>query len=178
MSSWTRKREVLSWCLYDVANSSYTTIIITVAFNVIFSQMIVGPDEGSESSFSRGNLLWSIVLSISWVITALTGPMFGAMSDVSGRRKWFLGASTLVCVLGTMALYFVEPGAVLVAAVLVILTNFAFSLSENFISCRRRKFYIAAHHHKFSNRSSNYAVSPNRDHLTQSFVLSNFKIMP
>ena len=30
------RKDVLAWCLFDFANSSYTTVITTVAFSVYF----------------------------------------------------------------------------------------------------------------------------------------------
>lgn len=129
-----RRREIFGWCLFDVANSSYTTIIITVAFNVIFVQLIVGPDEGTTNLFSRGNFLWSVIVSLSAFVGAVLSPLMGAMSDVSTKRKAFLGFSAVICSLGTAMLYFVSPGAIFLASFLIIITHSAFALSENFIS--------------------------------------------
>lgn len=128
------KREIFGWCLFDVANSSYTTTIITVFFGRIFAEVIVGPDASNPSSFSNGNLLWSWLLGASWMMTALLGPFFGAMSDVGGRRKQFLAASVMLCALATAMLYTAGPGMIAWAALLVVVSNFGFSLSENFIA--------------------------------------------
>lgn len=130
--SHVKKSEIFGWCTFDFANSAYTTIIITVCFNVIFTHLIVGPD--SKANYATGNFLWSVTLSISWLLCALVGPLFGAMSDASHGRKWFLGASVGLCSLTTAGLFLVTPDRVVLAAVLVILSNLGFSLSENFIS--------------------------------------------
>ena len=50
-------REIFGWAMFDFANSSYTTVIITVAFSVVFPKLIVG-DEKS------GNLLWCYALPV------------------------------------------------------------------------------------------------------------------
>ena len=55
------RKELFGWAMFDFANSSYTTVIITVVFCVIFSRLIVG--DGPE--FRLGNLLWSASISIS-----------------------------------------------------------------------------------------------------------------
>ena len=48
-----RRREVFGYCMFDFANSSYTTLISTVAYSVYFSQAVV-PGGGP-----RGDFLWS-----------------------------------------------------------------------------------------------------------------------
>ena len=37
--------ELWGWSMYDCANSSYTTVIITVAYAIVFAQVVVGPDD-------------------------------------------------------------------------------------------------------------------------------------
>ena len=36
------RRELFGWAMFDFANSSYTTVIITVVFCIIFPKIIVG----------------------------------------------------------------------------------------------------------------------------------------
>ena len=127
------RSQVLGWCLFDVANSSYTTAIITVFFGRIFAEVIVGPSQDTSNPFALGNFWWSLLLSISWLLAALIGPFLGAMSDL-GRRKQFLAASVALCVLNTALLYTAGPGMILWASALVVVSNLGFALSENFIS--------------------------------------------
>jgi UMF1 family MFS transporter len=129
-----KKREVFGWALFDVANSSYTTIIITVAFNSVFSELIVGPKAGTTNDFSMGNLLWGLIISASAFLSAIAAPLLGAMSDVGQSRKKYLFLSVLVCSGATSGLFFAGTGDVWLAALLVIVSSFGFSLSENFIS--------------------------------------------
>ena len=42
------RRELLSWMLFDFANSSFTTIIVTVVFSVYFKRTVVEAGGGSE----------------------------------------------------------------------------------------------------------------------------------
>ena len=130
----SKKKQILGWCMFDVANSSYTTIIITVAFNVVFSQLIVGPDSDNPETYSRGNFLWSMTIATAALLTALSAPLMGALSDIGKRRKLFLAGSVAVCCGATALLYFASPGAIALAACLIIISNIGFSFSENFIS--------------------------------------------
>jgi UMF1 family MFS transporter len=124
------RKELFGWAMFDFANSSYTTVIITVVFCVIFPRIIVG--DGPE--FRLGNLLWSTSLSISYLLVLLSAPFFGAIMDYTGSKKKFLLASCLLTALATAALYFVHPGYIFLGMLLIIVSNIGFSYSEAFIS--------------------------------------------
>jgi UMF1 family MFS transporter len=118
------KKEIVAWAMFDFANSSYTTIVVTFFFSLVFTQLIAaGPD---------ADLWWGRALWMSNGIVLLLSPFVGAVADESGRKKAFLFASYLVCVLSTASLWFVEPGAIALALVLFVLSNVAFSFGENF----------------------------------------------
>lgn len=123
-------REIFGWAMFDFANSSYTTVIITVVYCVIFTKLIVG----DAPEFRLGNLLWSVALSISYIIVLLSAPLMGAIMDFTASKKKFLFASYLLTVLTTAALYFVEPGYVFWGMLFIILSNVGFALGESFIS--------------------------------------------
>ncbi|MBN1470332.1 MAG: MFS transporter [Syntrophaceae bacterium] len=124
------KRELFGWAMFDFANSSYTTVIITVVFCIIFPRIIVG--DGPE--YRLGNLLWSTALSISYLMVILSIPFFGAIMDYTGAKKKFLFGSYIITVMATAALYFVHPGDILLAMLLIVLSNIGFSYSESFVS--------------------------------------------
>ena len=124
------KRELFGWAMFDFANSSYTTVIITVVFCIIFPKIIVG--DGPE--YRLGNLLWSISLSISYLMVLLTAPLFGAIMDYTGLKKKFLFGSYILTVIATASLYFVGPGDIILGMLLIILSNVGFSYSESFVS--------------------------------------------
>ncbi len=124
------RKELFGWAMFDFANSSYTTVIITVVFCIIFPRLIVG--DGPE--FRLGNLLWSTALSISYLMVLLSAPFLGAVMDYAGSKKKFLFASCLLTVLATAALYFVRPGDVILGMLLIVLSNVGFSYSESFVS--------------------------------------------
>ncbi len=124
------RRELFGWAMFDFANSSYTTVIITVVFCIIFPKLIVG--DGPD--YRLGNLLWSIALSISYLIVLLTAPLLGAIMDYTATKKKFLVGSCLLTVAASAALYFVDPGAILLGMLLIVLSNVGFSYSEAFVS--------------------------------------------
>lgn len=124
------KREIFGWAMFDFANQAYTLLIITVVFGDLFTRVIVG--DGPD--YRMGNLLWSLALAISYLLVVLSGPLFGAAMDYSARRKQFLFMSYLLTITATALLYFVEPGWIIPAMVLVIVSNFAYAIGENFIA--------------------------------------------
>ncbi len=91
-----------AWCLYDFANSAFTTIVITFVFATYFATGIAAdPDTGAA--------LWSLAMAVAGVVIAVLGPVFGAVADQTGRRKpWLLGVS-IMCVTATALLWFAEP---------------------------------------------------------------------
>jgi len=109
--------------MFDFANSSYTTVVVTVAFSVYFTRLVAtGPE---------ADAWWGQGIFISNLIVLLLSPVVGAMADESGRKKLFLFATYLLCVGGTAALWFVGPGEIQLALVLFVISNIAFSFGEN-----------------------------------------------
>ncbi len=123
-------KEIFGWAMFDFANSSYTTVIITVVFSVMFPKIIVG----DAPEYRLGNLLWSVSLSISYLVIVLTAPLLGAIMDYSAAKKRFLFFSYILTVVSTSFLYFVEPGYVLLAMILIIISNIGFAMGESFVS--------------------------------------------
>jgi UMF1 family MFS transporter len=119
--------EIFGWSMFDFANSSYTTVIITVVYATVFPALIVGDER-------LGNLLWSATLSASYALVVLTAPLFGAIMDFSGAKKRFLMASWLLTVVATAALGLAGPGQVALAMALLLVSNFAFASGESFAS--------------------------------------------
>ncbi|HET7774342.1 MAG TPA: MFS transporter [Burkholderiaceae bacterium] len=118
-----QRREVFGWAAYDFANSGYTTVVLTAVFNAYFVGVVT---QGQ----SWGTLAWTLTLGVSSLLVMLTAPGIGAHADRHGRKKLLLGLATAACVLGTAGLALVGRGDLWLAVVLIILTNYAFSLGE------------------------------------------------
>ncbi|OGA20417.1 MAG: MFS transporter [Betaproteobacteria bacterium RIFCSPLOWO2_02_FULL_67_19] len=113
--------------MYDFANSGYTTVVITAVFNAYFVAAVAG--KAAWATFA-----WTAALSVSYLAVLLTAPLVGAWADAHGAKKRLLLGATIGCVLFTAGLYFAAPGAVALAIVLVVLSNFFFSTGENLIA--------------------------------------------
>jgi UMF1 family MFS transporter len=122
-----RPREVAAWAMYDFANSGYTTVVITAVFNAYFVGVVAGNQPWAT-------LAWTGTLAVSYAAVMITGPLLGAYADQRAAKRRLLVASTLGCVVFTAALALIGPGELVLACVLVALSNFFFSTGENLIA--------------------------------------------
>jgi UMF1 family MFS transporter len=122
-------KELWAWCLYDFANSSFATLIVTVAYSVYFVQVVAGDLGGATAE-----RLWFWGYAVSMLIVALLSPLLGALADARAIKRPMLIGSTLVCVACTALLFFVERGDVRLGLLLLALANVAFELGFLFCS--------------------------------------------
>lgn len=113
-----RKKEstlsLFSWALYDWANSSFFAVIQTFVFATYFMQSVV-QDETLAST------QWGNTIGAAGLVIAICAPFIGAVADQLGRRKPWIGWFSLLCILATAALWFVEPSQQFVALALILI---------------------------------------------------------
>ncbi len=110
------KSKIFFWTLFDFANTAFSVIIVTVIYSKYFSNYVAGGKKW----------LWGLAVSISMIIAAMLSPPLGAISDVSRNRKRFLLIFTLVSVVCTAFMFYVQKGDVILGLVLFILANIGF----------------------------------------------------
>ncbi len=121
----TNRRTIFAWCLYDFANSAFTTLVVTFIYAAFFTK-VIAPDEVT------GTWLWSRSVSITAAAVALLSPLLGALADRIGYRKRFLGFFTAVAVVGATFLYTAMPGQVVKALFWFTVGNIAFEMGGVF----------------------------------------------
>lgn len=114
-----KRSDTAAWMFYDFGNSAFTTLVVTFIFSAWFTQ-------GVASDPERGTVLWSHAVNLSSILVAASAPFLGAVADVSGRRRAFLVAMTMLCVLATTVLFFPQRGDVMLALTAFVIGNFAF----------------------------------------------------
>lgn len=124
------RRELWAWCCYDFANSSFSTLIVTVAYSVYFLQ-VVAADLLPSGMAER---LWFWGYSASMLVVALVSPILGALADACAVKRRLLIGSTLLCVVCTALLFFVVKGDTGLGLVLFGLANIGFDLGFVFCS--------------------------------------------
>jgi len=84
---------ILSWALYDLANQFFALNIVSLYFVRWITLEMRAPE-----------ILYSIAFGISTLLIAVLAPIFGAISDITGRRRIFLVCLTLISIAFTMLL--------------------------------------------------------------------------
>jgi UMF1 family MFS transporter len=115
-------KAIWSWALYDFANSPFTTLVVTFIYAYFFTQVIASDEV-------RGTTLWSRGVTITALSVALLSPFMGAIADRGGYRKALLVLFSILCVGGTLVLYWVLPGQAMLALLFFVLANIAFELA-------------------------------------------------
>lgn len=106
--------EALAWALYDFANTIFSFAIVSFAMS-LWAIGFLGEAEGQR--------WFGIAVSASVLVNAAVSPVLGAMSDRTGRRKPFLLFFTVLTVVPTALIGFVDIGLGLLAFALA---NFAY----------------------------------------------------
>src|ERR671915_1732872 len=106
--------QALAWALYDFANTIFSFAIVSFAMS-LWAIRFLG--EGP------GTFWFTAAVSVSVLLNAIVSPILGAMSDRVGRRKPFLAVFTAICLIGTLAVGFVDIRLGLVAFAIA---NFAY----------------------------------------------------
>jgi UMF1 family MFS transporter len=140
------KKTVLSWVLYDWANSAFSTTVMAGFFPVFFKQVM---NPGTDVSTSTLRL--ATANSVASVVVAVLSPVLGAIADRAGARKRLLFLFAAMGVVMTGALRFVQRGdwelAVLVYAVAVVGFSSANSLYDSLlvgVARGRRADYVSS----------------------------------
>jgi UMF1 family MFS transporter len=123
------KAPVISWALYDLANTSFAVIMITIIFPVYFTNVIVTPGVYPQNF---GDLMWGIAGGASMIITSFLAPVFGTIADTSRSKNKFLTALTLACIFFSFMLFFLKSGMVAQAIILFIIANVLYQTSMMF----------------------------------------------
>jgi UMF1 family MFS transporter len=121
-------KTIASWCLFDWANSAFTTLVVTFIYSTYFAKAMA-PDEVT------GTALWSRAVSISAILIAILSPILGAAADKGGKRKRYLAVTTVTAVIATALLAFVRPctaHAIPLALTLFVVGNVGFEVGMVF----------------------------------------------
>lgn len=122
-----KPREVFAWGLYDLANQSFTLLIITLLFPIYFKAVAVGDQQ-------RGDALWSAGVSFALFTVVVLSPFVGTYADARGHRKRILMITGGICSVLTALLAIVSPGQWWLGLILFIPANICYQLGENLLA--------------------------------------------
>lgn len=111
--SHTGRRPLLAWTLYDWGNSAFATAVMAAFFPVFFKQFWSAGVPVTESTFRLG-----VANSAASLAIVVLAPLLGAIADRASARKRFLLYFAVLGIASTTALFFVQQGEWLLAALL------------------------------------------------------------
>lgn len=121
------EKKVLSWAMYDSANSVFFTTVMAGFFPIFFKKYW---SSGVESFVTTERLGW--ILAISGFLLAIISPFLGALSDKKNIKKKLLFIFMCIGVTSTLSLAFVPEGHWTLAAVLYGVALFSCTASTVF----------------------------------------------
>jgi UMF1 family MFS transporter len=127
MTSPYKRRDTVSWALYDWANSAFATTVLAGFFPVFFQKFW---STGVDPTVSTSRL--GFANGIAGVVVALLAPALGAIADRTAGRKRQLVAWSMIGVVATAALGFVQQGEWQWAAACFVLAGIGFNAANVF----------------------------------------------
>ncbi|HVZ94696.1 MAG TPA: MFS transporter [Phycisphaerales bacterium] len=120
-------KQVFAWGMYDLANQSFTLLIITLYFAIDFDRVIASTPE-------QGEQLRNLSFAGASLVVVIISPILGAVADFTGKKKLALNWTCLGCSLGMIALAFTGPGNIWFAMLVYAFANICFMCGENFLA--------------------------------------------
>ncbi len=118
-----QRGEIIAWCMYDWANSAYSTIYITVL--VGYLQRAVLPDEAGVRAYGWG-------IGITMLVAAFLSPILGAIADSHANKRAWLCATTLLGSGASALMFFATPDRPWLFVVLFLIANLNYELVQSF----------------------------------------------
>ena len=100
-----QKKAIVSWALYDWANSAFATTVMAGFFPIFFKAYWADPGNPQQSTFYLG-----LGNSFASVIVAALAPFLGAIADKGSAKKRLLMLFAFLGVIMTGGLWFVQQG--------------------------------------------------------------------
>ena len=113
MSEGPDHRAIASWAFYDFANTIFSMNVISLYF-----ALWVIVDHGGQ------DILYSGALSLSMIAVAVSAPIFGVISDQTGRRRFPLVFLTIISVFATV--FIGQTNQLWVGILLFIIANYCY----------------------------------------------------
>jgi UMF1 family MFS transporter len=120
-------RKVITWALYDWANSAFALSVLAVLFPLVLGNYWGADDGGSAATIRLGCITFSASL-----IVFLLAPVLGTIADTGGYRKRFLVLFAIIGAVTTAGLGFVGQGGWPVALGLYLVASVGFYSSTVF----------------------------------------------
>jgi len=115
-------KKIISWALYDWANSAYATVVMAGFFPIYFKQYWASYLSSQESTYQIG-----LANSIASLVIVLIAPIVGSIADQAGNRKRFLLFFTYIGLVTCASLFFVGENDWKLAILFYVIATIGFS---------------------------------------------------
>lgn len=123
MDRFKMTKQEKKWVLYDVGNSAFTLLITTILpiyFNALAS------NAGLTSEYYMA--YWGYAASITTLIVAILGPIFGTLADTKGYKKPIFLVALIIGVTGCISLGFAKNWMVFLVILVIAKVGYSSSL--------------------------------------------------
>ncbi len=111
------------WVLYDVGNSAFTLLVSTIL--PIYFNYLAGQGGLSEVDAMA---YWGYAVSVSTLIVAVIGPVFGTIADTDGYKKPIFTICMMIGVIGCAALAMPVPWIIFLTIFVIAKVGYSASL--------------------------------------------------
>jgi len=123
----TSRRNVFFWAMYDLANTIYSMVIVSLIINKYI--LVIGQIEHGMT-YGTASFLFGVISFIMQIGVAICVPILGALSDNVGKRKPFVISLTGIILLFASLLGFFYD--ITIVLILYIIANVAYQFSLTF----------------------------------------------
>ena len=122
-----KNKEIISWSLYDWANSTFSTTVMAGFFPIFFKQYWSTASEVTVSTWYLG-----LANSIASIIVASLAPFLGAIADKASVKKKLLILFAFIGVISTGSLSMVSQGQWKIAIIFYVAASIGFMSANIF----------------------------------------------
>ncbi len=120
----TDKKNVFFWAMYDLANTIYSMVIVSL---IIFRYIMVIAQLEDGITYGQASFIFGLVQGLMQAGLAITVPIVGAFGDQSGKRKPYVISLGGLCILFASLLGFFH--SLIVVLIFYVLANVSYQLS-------------------------------------------------
>ena len=121
------KKEILSWSLYDWANSTFSTTVMAGFFPIFFKQYWATSAEVTVTTWYLG-----LANSIASILVATLAPFLGAIADKASVKKRLLIFFAFLGIISTGTLSIINQGQWIIAIVFYVSASIGFMSANIF----------------------------------------------
>lgn len=128
------KREQRGWYMYDFANSTFASTVLTLFLGPYLTELAKAAAVADGRVHPLGipvdpRSWWGYLISISVVTQVFTLPIVGTIADFSANKKRLMALFAYTGALATAAMFFLHGDEYLAGGVLFLVANLAFGAS-------------------------------------------------